>query len=175
MGYINTFSEKQFTTIDSVATGNAFGFGDRVRCIALDAPADNYYFMAGYLVAKTGTNWTVNVDTQNPTTSTQTFSSWKFALTGDVTTQTGQAVHFLNTSEATSTATGGLIIDGGFGVAKSVWVGQWLVPKNMTSATAKSFTGTPTGATIFLTGTGYNKPAYYDGTKWYVNGGAALY
>jgi hypothetical protein len=175
MGIVNTNTEKQFTVTTAQVGNDAFGVGDRIRCIALDAPATDYYFMAGYLAAKTGTNWTVNIDTQNPGTSTSVFSSWKFALTGDVATQTSQAVHFFNTSNATSTLTGGLVLDGGLGVGKSAFIGQWLVPMSMTSATAKSYTGTPTGATVFLTGTGYNKPAYYDGTKWYLTGGTALY
>jgi hypothetical protein len=175
MGIVNTNTEKQFTVTLSPLGNDAFGVGDRIRCIALDGPQNDYYFMAGYLAAKTGTNWTVNVDTQNPGTSTLTLSSWKFALTGDVATQTSQAVHFFNTSNSTSTLTGGFILDGGMGVAKNAFIGQWLVPASMTSATAKSYTGTPTGATIFLTGAGYNKPAYYDGTKWYLHSGGALY
>jgi hypothetical protein len=159
------------------AQGNdAFGVGDKIRLISTDAPSGNYYFMAGYLAAKTGTDWTISTDTIQPSTGAGgPYSKWRIALTGDATTVTSQAIVFSNTGSATSTSTGALVVTGGVGVGGSVFVGKWLVPMNMTSSTAKSFTGTPTGAHIFLTGVGYNKPAYWDGTKWYTGAGNALY
>jgi hypothetical protein len=172
-----SLAQHRFTVTENISlVGDAFGFGDRIKIIETTQNLNDYRFMSGYLIARTGTDWTINVDTIVPTTATNLVaSSWRVAITGDVTTQTSQAVTFLSTQSASSTNTGPLVIGGGIGIAENAWVGQWLVPKSMTSATAKSFTGTPTGAMIFLTGTGYNKPAYWDGIKWYTNGGNALY
>jgi hypothetical protein len=168
--------EQRFTTIPGLIGQDAFGVGDKIRLISTDAPAGNYYFLAGYLAAKTGTDCTINVDTVQPATSPGgPYSKWRMALTGDATTVTSQAIVFSNTGSATSTNTGALVVTGGVGIGGSAFIGKWLVPMSMSSSTAKSYTGTPTGAHIFLTGAGYNKPAYYDGTKWYLSNGNALY
>jgi hypothetical protein len=165
-----------FTVNDGINGIDSFGFGDRIKIIETTQNLNDYRFMSGYLIAKTGTNWTINVDTIVPTTATNlTASSWRVALTGDATTQTSQNIIFLSTQSATSTSSAALVVSGGVGIGGSTFVGQWLVPQSMSSATAKSYTGTPTGATVFLTGTGYNVPAYWNGTKWYLNSGPALY
>jgi hypothetical protein len=170
-----TLGEQALTVIYGQQGNDAFGVGDKVRLISTDAPSGNYYFLAGYLAAKTGTNWTVSVDTVFPNTTSTTYSKWRIALTGDATTVTSQAIIFNNTSTAVGTNSGALQVVGGVGIGGSTFVGRWLVPMSMSSSTAKSYTGTPTGAHIFLTGAGYNKPAYYDGTKWYLSNGNALY
>jgi hypothetical protein len=170
-----TLGEKALTVIYGLQGNDAYGVGDKVRLISTDAPSGNYYFLTGYLAAKTGTNWTVSVDTVFPNTTSTTYSQWRIALTGDATTVTSQAIIFNNTSTAVGTNSGALQVVGGVGIGGSTFVGRWLVPMSMSSSTAKSFTGTPTGAQIFLTGVGYNRPAYWDGTKWYTNGGNALY
>ena len=171
-----TLAQHRFTVTDSLTIGDGFGFGDRIKLIETTTGLTDYRFMSGYLIAKTGTDFTINVDTIVPTSATNSSATnWRVALTGDVTTQTSQSITFLSTQGATSTSTGALTVAGGVGIGQNVYVGQWLVPMSMTSATAKSYTGTPTGANIFLTGTGYNKPAYWDGTKWYLSGGTALY
>ena len=173
---VYTLAQHRFTVTDSLTIGDGFGFGDRIKLIETTSGLTDYKFMSGYLIAKTGTDFTINVDTIVPNSAVNTSATnWRVALTGDVTTQTSQAITFLSTQGATSTSTGALTVAGGVGIGQNVYVGQWLVPMSMTSATAKSYTGTPTGASIFLTGTGYNKPAYWDGTKWYLNGGTALY
>jgi hypothetical protein len=151
--------EQRFTTIPGLIGQDAFGVGDKIRLISTDAPAGNYYFLAGYLAAKTGTDCTINVDTVQPATSPGgPYSKWRMALTGDATTVTSQAIVFSNTGSATSTNTGALVVTGGVGIGGSAFIGKWLVPMSMSSSTAKSYTGTPTGAHIFLTGAGYNKP-----------------
>ena len=172
-----SLGQHRFTITDSVtAVGDGFGYGDRIKLIETTKNLNDYRFMSGYLIAKTGTDWTINVDTIQPTTATNlSATSWRVGLTGDITTQTSQNVTFLSTQSSLSTSTGALIVSGGVGIGGSAFVGIWTVPQSMTSATAKSYTGTPTGATIFLTGTGYNKPAYWDGTKWYLGSGSALY
>ena len=76
---------------------------------------------------------------------------------------------------STSTSTGAIQLAGGIGMGGSLFVGQWIVPQNSSSATIKNYIGTPTGATVFLTDAGYNKPVYWDGTKWYLMNGNALY
>jgi hypothetical protein len=168
--FLNVNQDARFT----VNQQGAFKNGSQVRAVALDSLSTGS-FIEGYLIP-TGTNWTIVPNNVFPANSpTLNYSNWHFTIGGTFTTSTVFPIRSFSTAMSTSTSTGAIQLAGGIGMGGSLFVGQWVVPQNVSSATIKSYVGTPTGATVFLTGAGYNKPAYWDGTKWYTMNGNALY
>jgi hypothetical protein len=71
-----------------------------------------------------------------------------------------------NVTEAISTDTGALQVVGGVGIGGSLFVGQWHTLWNVSTATVQTFTGTPTGAIVYINDPLYLKPIVYNGTNW---------
>ena len=149
-----------FTMVDGE---NSLRSGQRVRAIAQNQATLNY--IEGNLT-RTGTNCVINVDEfyRDPTTSTTVFSSWAIVIAGSRPTGTSTSLLLRGEITATNTNTGNLVVQGGVGIWGSVFVGKWTVPYNVSTATLKTYTGTPTGAIVFNTDN--SKPAFYNGSSW---------
>jgi hypothetical protein len=167
--YLWPDSDQQFV----VNNQKAYVTGTRLRAVAADS-INTLSFVEG-TVFMTLTNWVMKVDYAEPILSTSTsYSDWRFSIAGTATTTTNRTFKILNTSIGGSTTTGALQVVGGVGIGGNLAVGQWFVPMQVSSATVKTMVGTPTGAMVFLTGTNYFKPAYWDGVRWNVLTGSVL-
>jgi hypothetical protein len=68
---------------------------------------------------------------------------------------TTNIIHFANTSNSTGTTTGGIVVDGGVGIAKDVYIGGTLFYSNQLNlASTTNSTSTTTGALVVTGGVG---------------------
>ena len=101
----------------------AFTAGNRIRAIAAGRGVLSY--VEGQL-NRTGTNYTVTVDESflNPQETISTFSTWTIAIAGSRPTSTSTQLLLNSTQTALSTTTAALVVNGGAGIGKNVFVGS---------------------------------------------------
>jgi hypothetical protein len=129
LGYVATSNSSHLLP----ATGNllfvinedetAFTSGNRVRAIAAQRGILSY--LEGQL-NRTGTNFTVTVDESflNPEETISTFNTWTFAIAGSRPTTTSTQLLLNSTQIALSTTTAALVVTGGVGIGRNVFVGS---------------------------------------------------
>jgi len=102
---------------------SAYTTGNRIRAIANGVAYVTY--VEGFLT-KNGTSFSVTVDEQfrEDTETITTFNTWTFAIAGSRPTTTATLLLISSTQDASSTSTGALVVRGGVGIAKKLFVGS---------------------------------------------------
>ena len=111
-------------TVDDIRDNYAYVGGMRVRLIAQGRPTLSYF--EGTIQAITGTTWSIvcNEVYLSPDEPVSTLNTWTVAVAGSRPTNTATELVVQSQINSTGTFSGALIVQGGVGIHKDVYIGS---------------------------------------------------